>query len=321
MPTSSSRQQPQASFFPDSQASPYIGAHFAQEQMDTSPRQSGPGRTSKGKTALIAIVSGLVCLLVGAALGLFLLPRVISLPQGTLPAAISEDQLDATVGTYTYDGSVYKVSARQAILDAVSLDSVSNGDGTYKAPTADMVLAYARNQILTQAAAQAGIAVTDDDLTSYLQEFAGSTDISAIAARFEMEPDQARRVLIEAAAIKMLRDKTVGVLPDQPDAPQEPADGDTEVANETYAQYIIGLLGGYWDSSTGTWADTNNAFYQTLKEATFSQTGANYEAAQLAYSVAADDYTATLSSSNDQWTTYVNDLMSKAAITISTLQA
>lgn len=319
MPTSYPQHYPQALPYDGTQAAPGFNPAVA----GAGGKGKGPRRPGvrKGTAALIAVAVGLACLVGGALAGLFLLPRVISLPQSTLPTTISADQLDSAVGTYTYDGSVYTVSARQAILDAVSLDSVSNGDGTYDAPTADMVLAYARNQILTQAAADAGISVTDDDLNTYLQDFAGTTDISSIAERYGMDDDQARRILIEAAAIKMLRDQKVGILPDQPQAPDQPSDGDTETANESYAQYIIGLVGAYWDSSTGTWTDTDNAYYDALKNATFSQTGANYEAAQLAYNVAADDYSSTLSRSNEQWTGYVNSLMSKAAITIDTLQA
>jgi hypothetical protein len=279
---------------------------------------NGGGRSH---SVLLTVLIGLACLLVGAALGLFVLSRIVDLPQSTIPMTLTESQLDEKVGTYTYNGKVYTITARQAIEDSVSLESRKNDDGTYDAPSADMIISYARNCILTAEVAARGITVSDDDLNQYLIDFAGTTDISTIAEEYSMDEDQARRILIEAAGVRKLKESVVGVTPDAPEAPAEPEDGDTEVTNSEYAAYIIGLLGDNWDSENGTWANTDNPYYEALKDAAFSSTSANYEAAELAYSVASSQYSEQLSSSSEQWRDFVNTLMENGSITIDTLQA
>lgn len=279
------------------------------------------GNGGRPHSVLITVLIGLACLLVGAAVGLFLLSRIVDLPQSTISTTLTESQLDEKVGTYTYNGKVYTITARQAIEDSVSLESRKNDDGTYDAPSADMIISYARNCILTAEVAARGITVTDDDLNQYLIDFAGTTDISTIAEEYSMDEDQARRILIEAAGVRKLKESVVGVTPDAPEAPTEPEDGDTEVTNSEYAAYIIGLLGDNWDSENGTWANTDNPYYEALKDAAFSSTSANYEAAELAYSVASSQYSEQLSSSSEQWRDFVNTLMENGSITIDTLQA
>lgn len=278
---------------------------------------SGPRR--KGLHPLIAILIALLTLVLGAVLGMVFLGHLIERPQATISATLTESQLDETVGSYTYQGTLYDISARQAITDSVSLESVRNDDGTYKAPTADMIMSYARNRILADKVAEAGVTVSDDDLNAYLQQLAGTTDLNQIASTYGMGPDQARVILTEAAGVKKLRDQVIGTVPDAPQAPQAPENGDTETANADYATYIIGLLGDAWDSSKGTWATTDNVFYTVLKDATFSADSANYEAAQLAYYVAYQQYQASTSSVSAQWTDYVNQFMVDGAVTVNTL--
>ncbi len=59
---------------------------------------------------------------------------------------ITEEQLDTTVATWTKDGKTNTISARQAIESQYSLDSVKGDDDTYPAPSAEMIVAYARNR-------------------------------------------------------------------------------------------------------------------------------------------------------------------------------
>ena len=300
----------------------YAAQGGAVQANPVTSRRGGAGGRRGGRARVgVTVLVGVVCLLVGALLGLLLLSRVVRLPQSTLPMTLTESQLDDVVGTYTYDGTVYTITAREAIEDSVSVDSRKNDDGTYDAPTADMVLSYARDSILAAQVAAEGITVTDDELNQYMQDFASTTDLATIAEQYSMTQDQARRMLIEAEGVKELRDSVVGTVPTKPAEPQAPSDGDTETTNSTYAQYIISLLGSNWDSTNNTWANTDNAYYEALKDASFSATSANYEAAEAAYSVAASQYSSQLSSANEQWNDYVNSLMSKGSITIDTLQS
>ncbi len=293
-----------------------------QRMQQQSPYGQGPQELPlrrSGVSPLLVVAIAVLALILGAVLGMFFLRNLISLPQSTIPATITESQLDQRVGTYTYGGKVYTITARQAIEDSISLDSARNDDGTYASPTADMIVSYARNRILADQVSQAGITVSEEDLNDYLQSFAGTTDISAIASQYGMGEDQARQILSEAAGVKKLRDQVIGELPSAPQAPVAPSDGDTETANADYAAYIINLLGANWDSSTGTWANTSNNYYTVLQDATFSADSANYEAAQLAYYVAYQEYQVTASSVGSQWTQYVNQFMEDAAITVDTL--
>ena len=287
--------------------------------MQTHAYPSAPAPRRKGVHPAIAIVIAVLALALGAVLGMFFLGHLIDRPQQTISANLTESQLDESVGTYTYEGKLYDITARQAIEDSVSLESVRQDDGTYTAPTADMIMSYARNRILADKVAASGITVSEDDLDAYLQELAGTTDLTQIANTYHMGVDQARTILTEAAGVKKLRDQVIGEVPTAPQAPQAPEDGNTETANGDYATYIIGLLGDNWDSSKGTWANTDNVFYTVLKDATFSADSANYEAAQLAYYVAYQQYQSTTSTVGAQWTDYVNQFMVDGAVTVNTL--
>lgn len=273
----------------------------------------------RGVHPLVTILIAILALALGGVLGMFFLGDLIDRPQTPISSTITESQLDESVGSYTYQDQLYDITARQAIEDSVSLESVRNDDGTYDAPTADMVLSYARNRILASKVAEEGITVSEEELDDYLMQLAGTTDITQIANTYGMGTEQARTILTEAAGVKKLRDQVIGEVPTAPTAPQAPEDGDTETANADYATYIINLLGNNWDSSTGTWANTDNAFYTLLKDATFSADSANYEAATLAYYVAYQQYQSTTSSVSAAWTDYVNQFMVDGAVTVNTL--
>ncbi len=290
----------------------YAGAYGARQPPAPAPRR-------KGVHPLLVILIALLTLVLGALLGTVFLGNLIPRPQQPIASTITESQLDEPVGSYTYEGERFEITARQAIEDSVSLSSVRNDDGTYKAPTADMVMSYARNRILADKVAEAGIVVSDEELNDYLQQLSGTTDLATIANTYGMDVDQARTILTEAAGVKALRDQVIGEVPAAPQAPQAPENGDTETANADYATYIIALLGDAWDSAHGTWANQDNVFYAVLKDATFSADSANYEAAQLAYYVAYQQYQSTTTTVSSQWTDYVNQFMVNGAVTVNTL--
>ncbi len=272
----------------------------------------------------LVIVALVLALVLGALLGTFVLSGLRGpQPQSSIPATIAADALDDRVGAFTYEGKVYLVSARQAIESTVSLSSRANDDGTYDAPTADMVMAYARNQILSSEVEKRGITVTEDELSDYMMQYAGTTDVAAVAQKLSMDEDQARSLMIQAAQVRKLRDTVVGASSSTsaPVAPAAPADGNTEVTNSYYAEYIIGLLGTNWDAAQGTWANTDNDYYAVLATAAFSPTSSNYEAAELAYAVAYKAWLAQTGNDGTVWTDFVNTLMDQAAITIDTLRA
>ena len=243
-------------------------------------------------------------------------------PAAPTAATLSEDELDTVVGSYTYQGVSHDITARQAIEDSTSLESVKNDDGTYTAPTADTIVSYARNQILAVLVDEAGVEVSDEELASYAERTTGVSDIATIATYYQMDEDQARRILTDAAAVFKLRDQVVGSIGDAPQAPAAPdSDADASAATEDYAAYITGLLGSHWDTESGAWADEDNVYYQSLQQYSFDGKTATYEAAQVAYYVAYNLYQQQASQQRVAWTQYVDTYLAQATISIATLRS
>lgn len=281
--------------------------------------QQPPSAKPSGKNSPLIYVIMLLAGIILGGLVMFLIGLFQGNVQKPIPATLTESKLDTVVGSYTYDGVAYDITARQAIEDSTSVEARLNDDGSYDSPTADMVLSYARNRILALLVEENGITVSDEEISQYALQMSGTDDIAQIAQYYGMDEEQARRIIGEACATEKLRTQVIGSLGTAPTAPSAPADGNTETANTEYGQYIISLLGTNWDASTGTWANTDNAYYDALQGMVFSADSANYEAAQAAYYVAYSEYQANVTNVEAQWNDYVNGFLSNGAITIDTL--
>ena len=249
-------------------------------------------------------------------------PAASAQAQDGAPAALTEAELDTVVATYTYAGETLSITARAAIEDSTSVEAVKNDDGTYAAPTADMILTCARNQILARLVAEAGIEVSDEELASYAEQTLGTSDFSEIAAYYQMDEDQARRIVGDAVAVAKLRDQVAGSAGEAPQPPTAPADEEGATsATEEYGSYVAGLLGESWDAASQTWADTDNAYYQALAASDFDGTAASYQTAQTAYYVAYALYQEQVAEQRAVWTDYVNGYFGQATISIATLRS
>ena len=249
-------------------------------------------------------------------------PAASAQAQDGAPAALTEAELDTVVATYTYAGETLSITARAAIEDSTSVEAVKNDDGTYAAPTADMILTCARNQILARLVAEAGIEVSDEELASYAEQTLGTSDFSEIAAYYQMDEDHARRIVGDAVAVAKLRDQVAGSVGDVPQPPTAPADEEGATsATEEYGSYVAGLLGESWDAASQTWADTDNAYYQALAASDFDGTAASYQTAQTAYYVAYALYQEQVAEQRAVWTDYVNGYFGQATISIATLRS
>lgn len=239
----------------------------------------------------------------------------------TTPASLSADELDTVVvGSFSYGGETVEITARQAIEDSVSLASRLNDDGTYSAPTADMVLSCARNAILNRMVQEAGIEVTTDELALYAEQTLGTSDMATIARYYGMDEEQATRILADAAAVVKLRDATVGSIgaaPVPPVAPEDAADAPTA----DYAAYILELVGDDWDAQANAWANADSVYCQALEDAQFDGETATYQAAQLAYYVAYSLYQQDAASQRAAWTAYANQYLGDASVQIYTLRS
>jgi len=255
---------------------------------------------------------------------------------------LTEAELDTTVGTYVSGGKSVAITAREVIEQSSSLESAKDADGNYAVPTADTVLTVARNKIIAGEAENRGITVSDEDLSSYAEETLGTSDIDSIASSYGMDAETVKSLLRQSAQMTKLRDDVVDAeLSDAPESPSLPdyattkEDGtslsteELEAAqNEAnkkptaeYAAYIIALAGDEWDAEKGTWAADDGKYATALAEYEVTADAATYEAAQAAYYVAYQDYSAAQSEVSEQWTKFVNELLSNSSITISTLMA
>ncbi len=270
-------------------------------------------------------------LLVAAAVGGYLahdrLP--ISLPGTQQHAAsvrlvggttLSESQLDDPVATYVVGDETFEVTARDAILQGSSLDTVRSSDGTYAMPSAESVLSAARTAIVAREAEARGVTVSDEELDAYTEQTFGTTDYASIATGYTMDEETVRARLRESAAMAKLREQVVTTdAGDPPVPPASPENGDLYATSADYAAYLIGLAGDEWNAETGDWARTDGPYYEALRDYDIHADSASYTAAQTAYYVAYQLHSSEATSAQTEWTTFVNDLLGKAELRLSSL--
>lgn len=300
-------------------ADPYAGAHAGGSRTLASvPSYEGK---SKRPSPVIMVLIGLIAGLLIGGLVMFFVSGALSGAPKPVAASLQESQLDTVVGTYRYQDETYKITAREAILGTKSLEAARNSDGTYQTPSTDMVVSFARNQILAQLVRDNGIEVSGEEVLAYARDLVGTDDMGAVASYFSMEEAQAQQILTEAASVRKLREQVVGSSSSLVEPPAYPADGATEVGNAEYATYIIGLLGSNWDSEAGTWANTQNPYYEVLKDKVFAPGSASYDAAQAAYAVALEQMGTSATSTRDAWTAWLNQYLDEGSIAVATLRA
>ncbi len=267
----------------------------------------------------------LVTLAVGFGLGMFVFSRMPAPSASNTLAGkcvVAEDELDVALGTYTYDGTIERVTVREAIEESATLDAAKNADGTYELPSADAVLSIARNDILMQEAQARGIAATDEDALAYARDTLGTDDYATIASSYQLSADKVKEQMLRSATIRKLRDSVVTTKSvKKPQAPASPEEGKEDEPSEEYASYVIGLLGDEWDSNANTWARENGVLREALKDYTISNDAATYSAAIAAYYAAYTQFATTEQQVSSEWTSFVNDLLSQATVQLSSLVA
>ena len=217
---------------------------------------------SKHKKTMIAAF--VVAVVIAAVVGFFIGNGGFG-GKGVGSSTLTEDQLDSTVASYSYNGKKSDITAREAIESQYSLDTVKDDDGNYAAPSADVILSYVRNQILLDAAEDEGITVSSKEMKKYAEDSIGTSDYKTIATQYGVSKDQAKQIVRQSATLQKLYKKKVGdTSASMPTAPTEPADGNEETASKDYADYIINLAGDEWDSSKGTWKDEDSTYAKGL---------------------------------------------------------
>lgn len=275
---------------------------------DDSPKV--PGGRHKLYVA-IAVIAVIVAAILGYVIGSDAFG-----PKGVGSATLTEDQLDSVVATWTLDGATNKITARQAIESQYSLDTVKDENGTYPTPSADVILAYARNQVLLKEAEKRDVKIDDKELAAAAEDTLGTSDFSTIASQYQVTEDQAKEIVRQQVTIQKLYKTIVKDAPTAPAAPEEPENGDSAAVSAEYAAYIIDLAGKEWDKEAGAWASPDGTYATALAGEEFTADSASYAQAQKAYAAAYQDYAKHAADSNQSWTEYVNTLFAKADITL-----
>ena len=282
-----------------------------EDEDDEDDEAAGAAKRQK-----IAIAVAVVAVVVAAVLGFFIGSGGFS-HKGADSASLTSDQLDTVVASYSYNGKAVDVTAREAIESQYSLDSVKQSDGTYPTPSADIVLSYARGQILLNEAEARGISVTDKEMEEYAESALGMSDYSQMSQQYGVTEDQAKTIVKQQTTMQKLYDKIVGTSSaTMPEAPTQPEDGNEDTASKDYADYIINLAGDEWDAEKGTWASTDGTYAKALEGQEFTADSATYGQALTAYYTAYQQYAQASSESGTKWTEFVNGLYAKADITL-----
>ena len=261
------------------------------------------------------------CLVAGLLLGHFALGGG-SVSGGNLAGktTVAEAELDDAFAVYTYNGESHALSVREVIESAGPLEGSLKEDGTYALPSSEYALNAARNAIISSEVAARGIELSDEEIAAYAEENLGTSDYEAIATTYGMEVDAVKKLITDNCRINALRKQVIGEeLPPVPEAPATAEEGKEDKVTKEYADYIISLAGDEWDSEKGAWVDEASPYATALDGADFSKDGASYNAALSAYYVAYQVYTEKQTAISQQWTDYLNGLLSGASIQVGSL--
>ena len=279
--------------------------------------------TTASKTATyglpVLIAAAVGCLALGLVLGRFVLGGGAG-GAASGKTAVTEAELDNAYANYTYKGETNAVTFREVIEMNGSLESAVDTDGNYKIPAAENALNAARTAILNKEIESRGIEVTDEEVAAYAEQSLGTSDFDAIASTYGMEADAVKELVEENCRLGKLRDEIIdGEVPAMPEAPEAAEEGKEDEATEAYAEYILTLVGDQWDSEKGAWVDESSSYATALAEYKFDGKTASYNAAQAAYYVAYQEYTTKSQEISNQWTEFLNGLLSNASIEISSM--
>lgn len=240
------------------------------------------------------------------------------MPLGTMSGrtVLTEGQLDSIVATYSNNGHVVSVTAREVLEHTVGLESAKDGNN-YSYPDASSTLEYVQNTVLNDVVKEKGIEVSDDDMNTYAQNTLGSSDYDSLAAQYGMSIENTKQIIRDSAGVKKLYEQVTGQdAANAVSAPEECADSEKDLPNEKYGQYLANLLGDEWDSTSERWASTSGTYYSELKDEKFTSKSATYNQAKKAYDIAAKNQSSDTTDAAKKWTEYVNDIMANVSIAI-----
>lgn len=279
-------------------------------------KDAGDGAIGAVKTPL-AIGIAAACAIGGFAAGHFQ-NAAPATPDAAIEGDIPQDSLDSVVvGQLNYDGQTFDITAKQAIMLNSSITDVN----AY--PTADMVLATARDIILEQDAEKRGVTVDDESMADFAVEMLGSSDYESLSEQYSIDVDSLKALIKSSYISQEIRKQVVGEgEPSLASPPAVPDDGDEDEATSEYYEYVIVSAGDEWDAEANEWADPDGEFAIMLADSeTFDPKHgvATYDDALGAYQVLGSRYSAEMSSYDSLWNDYMHDLFANASVNIFSL--
>jgi hypothetical protein len=260
------------------------------------------------------------CLVAGLLLGHFVIGGSASGADFAGKTTVAEAELDNTLATYTLNGQSHTLSVREVMESAGTLDDFLSEDGTYKLPSSETAVNAARTAILNSEVESRGIEVSADEVAAYAEQNLGTSDFEAIGQTYGMDAAAVEKLITDNCRINALREQVIGTdLPVAPEAPATAEEGKEDEVTKEYADYIIALAGDEWDAEKGAWVDEASPYATALDGADFSKDGASYNAAISAYYVAYQVYNEQSATLSQQWTDFLNGLLSSASIQVGTL--
>ena len=228
---------------------------------------------------------------------------------------LSDADLSTVVARYSYDGKMHDVTANEVL--AANGGAVANTDGTYSLPSAEEIVAYIRQEILSSELDKQGISVSDDEANAYAEEAFGSSDYASLASGYNVSEDFIRNYIkAQARTQKAYQQITGGSDQTAPDMPTMQDGDDDSTVRPEYAAYIIALAGDEWDSAAGTWKNPDGAYASALASYDVTADGASYAAAKAAYDVAYQDYVNAVSSGQAKWTEFTGSIYSNTSFSV-----
>ena len=279
-----------------------------------------PSIDVKKNSKIFIGVGAVILFALGIVIGRFLLGGGGATGSLNGRTTLSEGELNTPIASYTYSGQTKEVTAREVIENTTGLEASKQSDGTYAVPAADKIIGYVRTALVVAEAQSKGITVSDDEVNTYMQTNFKTTDVSQIASKFKLSEDVVKKMINDAAIMKKYRDSVLTTaLPNAPQQPTPPEDGNSETTSQEYAQYIIGLAGDEWDAKNNTWASQDGDYYKQLSAYSISNDSASFAAAQTAYQVAMSKYSAVASKASQEWSQKINEILGKASIAVYSL--
>lgn len=245
--------------------------------------------------------------------------------------AVTRDQLDRTVvGTCTYKGKATDITAAQVVSMYTGIDNDLNANDSnlYDLPTADQVLSYARGLVLDTEAQAQGYSASDDECLQYLASLTGNQAITYASAsqQLGLSVEEIKTVAARTVRLQKLEQAVTGEtsIPAQPQQPDAPSVGDgqdaADVASADYKAYVQALISNDYDFTSNTWTNEQSPYRSALSGFDLTAGEYTYGCAEAAYGVAAQQYYNAATAANSAWSSYVNDLFSRAGLSIYLLE-